>query len=289
MTQSCFTLCCLVALLSCRPVAAQAGDHAPAVKSPETVVVTETQGDRAAIAAHDKTMRKALRGAIEVAGWKRVKTPKPKPRFAACSTPECVQKELRRAKADIVIVPALWRPNAAGPTALNYTLTLIDRSGRRFNAEHNLAIGPANTLSRRLRDASDALIAKLSQHAGLSGSQAPTRPLSSTLARPPSSKAWLAGPIVLGAVGLGALGAGIGMAAAGDTCTNRNQDLCLSSSSKFSNGAVATTLITGALAGAGSIVWAVVGARRRNRNTQHVGVDIEITSASFRLSLRKVF
>jgi len=153
----------------------------------------------------------------------------------ACQTPECTERALSAAGAELAIVPALWE-RSGGESQL--TLTLVQPEGRNVNVE-GIVTDDLESLAR-------ALVVEL-----LAAQN--TDPIAEDAAppKPERPNAWLAGPAVLVTGGTAAfIAIGVGAATKSDT-------------QQLDTASVAAWSTVGAAALAGGIAWWVVGAKRR--------------------------
>ena len=218
---------------------ASASASAPAL----TVLVAPVQGSELVRGAREGQLADAVQRAVESHGY-AVATAAPVLGHAvvACQSPECVERTLRAAGAELALVPAVWLKPGGGE---ELTLTLIRPNEKSLNTSAPVGDDLSETAARLVAD----LLARPATSVRESALEAPSPEPAGP--RPRRPHAWTAGPICLLAGGTAAFLA-IGIAAA--TKTERQQ---------LDTTAVAIWSAVGVAALAGGVTWWVVGAKRR--------------------------
>jgi hypothetical protein len=241
------------------------------------VLLGPVQGSRSLRAAHRADVVLALRRALEARGLAALE-----PQITAadelidCQTPECVERVLDAAGAELAIVPAIW---SRGDGSRELTLTLLQGSKRSLNA--------SGTVGDELAGVADGLVGDLlGQRAVLAAASAAASmdvpasarslPRGTDGSRRPH--AWMAGPAVLVAGGAAAFIA-IGVGAA-----TKNADQQMNTS------AVAVWAALGAAAIGGGVAWWVVGQKRQRKTHGSAGALVpELALFPSKIDLRLRF
>ena len=245
----------------------------------DTVLVAPVQVNEVPSTALGASVKEAIVAALHSQDFQVIAAEPQGLRFLGCDNAQCSTKALRDAGDCIFgIAATLWQHGQGQPPELS--LTLIDAN---FGQ-----VGMAGSIKADVYQSTDRLVQALLLRWRQQGSQAQSSKRA-LMRPPPKNNRWLLGPVLLGGVGLVLGATGVGMLVARDTCdvARASDDGCLKAKRRFSKGASISVLAVGITAIGVAIPWYIL--KRRNQNTKHADIDIAITPASFKLSLRKAF
>ena len=208
----------------------------------DSALVAPVQVDESLDASLAHSTKRALATALRVRGFTAITKEKAGRNFRDCATPGCNEQVLRAAgDCSFGIAATVWKGNVGQAPQL--ALTLIDATSRDVNAI-GLISGDLISTVERLVD--ELLVAWRAEPNAIElETPEPT-------AQPGKKNAWLAGPISMIGVGVGAVGA-IGIASA---IKGNNE--------KLNTAGAAAWGALGAAAIGGGIAWWVIGKKNRN-------------------------